>query len=116
MEDAGLSVGLMYGGSGSGGAGGATTGAPQGETGGAEAGQAPRATEREALALQRAQMGLSVQKLQSEIDMNKASVNKINADAEAARANAEKATEEKITTMESRKAFIEELKQRAVLS
>lgn len=116
MEDAGLSVGLMYGGSGSGGAGGATTGAPQGETGGAEAGQAPRATEREALALQRAQMGLGVQKLQSEIDMNKASVNKINADAEAARANAEKATEEKITTMESRKAFIEELKQRGMES
>lgn len=114
MEDAGLSVGLMYGGSGSGGAGGATTGAPQGETGGAEAGQAPKATEHEALALQRAQMGLGMQKLQSEIDINKASVNKINADAEAARANAAKATEEKITTMESREAFIEELKQRGM--
>ena len=33
MEDAGLSVGLMYGGSGSGGGAGAMSGAPKGDTG-----------------------------------------------------------------------------------
>ena len=39
MEDAGLSVGLMYGGNGSGGGQGSTVGAPQGATGGATSGQ-----------------------------------------------------------------------------
>ena len=41
VEDAGLSVGLMYGGNGSGGGQGSTVGAPQGATGGATSGQAP---------------------------------------------------------------------------
>ena len=40
MEDAGLSIGLMYGGNGSGGGAGAMSGAPKGDTGGAIAGQA----------------------------------------------------------------------------
>ena len=40
MEDAGLSVGLMYGGNGSGGGAGAMSGAPKADTGGAIAGQA----------------------------------------------------------------------------
>lgn len=39
-EDAGLSVGMLYGNGGAGGQGGATSGAPQGETGGAQAGDA----------------------------------------------------------------------------
>lgn len=111
MEDAGLSVGLMYGGNGSGGAGGATTGAPQGATGGAIAGEAPRATEREALALQRTQLGLGLQKLKSEVAINEASVEKIQADAELARSEAGKTAEEKITTMQMREWQVEGAKQ-----
>lgn len=111
MEDAGLSVGLMYGGSGAGGEGGATTGAPQGATGGAIAGQAPTATEREALALQRAQMGIGLQKLKSEVDVNKATAESLEAKAEAERASAGLATEKKLTEIQSRDAFVEKLKQ-----
>ena len=43
MEEAGLSVGLMYGGNGSGGGAGAMSGAPKADTGGAVAGQATNA-------------------------------------------------------------------------
>lgn len=69
MEEAGLSVGLMYGGSGAGGAGGATSGAPMGATGGAEAGNAgtvvAAAMEQE-LGLQR--IGLEIASLKQDIE------------------------------------------------
>ena len=68
MEDAGLSVGLMYGGNGSGGGAGAMSGAPKGDTGGAIAGQAANAAalmevenQRRSLALQQASMAKDIQ-------------------------------------------------------
>lgn len=74
MEDAGLSVGLMYGGSGSGGGAGAMSGAPKADTGGAIAGQAANAAalmqvenERRSLALQQASMAKDIQLKDAEI-------------------------------------------------
>lgn len=74
MEDAGLSVGLMYGGSGSGGGAGAMSGAPKADTGGAMAGQAASAAalmevenQRKSLALQQASMAKDIQLKDAEI-------------------------------------------------
>lgn len=76
MEDAGLSVGLMYGGNGSGGGAGAMSGAPKGDTGGAIAGQAATAAalmevenQRKSLALQQASMAKDIQLKDAEIEL-----------------------------------------------
>lgn len=83
LKDAGLSVGLMYGGSGTTGSATAST-APQGSgsAGSAQPGQAPKSTERMAQAAQLALMGKEIAKLDSEIELNKAHANEANADAQ----------------------------------
>lgn len=76
MEEAGLSVGLMYGGNGSGGGAGAMSGAPKADTGGAMAGQATSAAalmevenQRKALALQQVSMAKDIQLKDAEIEL-----------------------------------------------
>lgn len=83
MEDAGLSIGLMYGGNGSGGGAGAMSGAPKGDTGGAMAGQAASAAalmqvenERRSLALQQASMAKDIQLKDAEIELKKTEADK----------------------------------------
>lgn len=83
MEDAGLSIGLMYGGNGSGGGAGAMSGAPKGDTGGAIAGQATSAAalmqienERRSLALQQASMAKDIQLKDAEIELKKTEADK----------------------------------------
>lgn len=72
LEDAGLSVGLMYGGSGGmGGAGTAST-APTASTGQATPGHAPTSTEKMAAAAQAGQMGINIARQQAEIQNIKA--------------------------------------------
>ena len=102
MEDAGLSVGLMYGGGGSGGAGGATTGAPQGETGGAEAGRADSPAAQQAAAIQQAQLGLGLISMKKDLAIKDAQIGEINATAEKQRAEAANLTEKSITEMQQR--------------
>ena len=88
MEDAGLSIGLMYGGNGSGGGAGAMSGAPKGDTGGATAGQAANAAalmqvenERRSLALQQASMAKDIQLKDAEIELKKTEADKSRKDA-----------------------------------
>lgn len=102
MEDAGLSVGLMYGGGGSGGAGGATTGAPQGETGGAEAGRADSPAAQQTAAIQQAQLGLGLVSMKKDLAIKDAQIEEINATAERQRAEAARITEQKITEVQQR--------------
>lgn len=102
MEDAGLSVGLMYGGGGSGGAGGATTGAPQGETGGAEAGRADSPAAQQAAAIQQAQLGLGLVSMKKDLAIKDAQIEEINATAERQRAEAARITEQKVTEVQQR--------------
>lgn len=102
MEDAGLSVGLMYGGGGNGGAGGATTGAPQGETGGAQAGMADSPAAQQAAAIQQAQLGLGLAMMKKDLALKDAQIDEINATAEAKRAEAGLQTEKKITEIQQR--------------
>lgn len=109
MEDAELSVGLMYGGGGPGGAGGATTGAPQGETGGAEAGRADSPATQQAAAIQQAQLGLGLISMKKDLAIKDAQVEEINATAAKQRAEAANITEQKITTVQSRDALIQKL-------
>lgn len=109
MEDAGLSVGLMYGGGGPGGAGGATTGAPQGETGGAESGRADSPAAQQAAAIQQAQLGLGLVSMKKDLALKDAQIEEINATAEAKRAEAGLTAEKKITEMQTRKPLVEKL-------
>nr|DAW54235.1 MAG TPA: hypothetical protein [Microviridae sp.] len=102
MEDAGLSVGLMYGGSGSGGAGGATTGAPQGETGGAEAGRADGPAAQQTAAIQQAQLGLGLVSMKKDLAIKDAQIEEINATAARQRAEAENLTQKSITEVQQR--------------
>lgn len=102
MEDAGLSVGLMYGGGSPGGAGGATTGAPQGETGGAEAGRADSPSAQQAAAIQQAQLGLGLVSMKKDLALKDAQIKEINATAEKQRAEAAHITEQKITEVQQR--------------
>lgn len=88
MEDAGLSIGLMYGGNGSGGGAGAMSGAPKGDTGGAIAGQAANAAalmqienERKSLALQQASMAKDIQLKDAEIELKQTEADKSRKDA-----------------------------------
>lgn len=109
MEDAGLSVGLMYGGGGPGGAGGATTGAPQGETGGAEAGRADSPAAQQAAAIQQAQLGLGLVSMKKDLAIKDAQIDEINATAAAKRAEAGLSTQKTITEMQARTPLIEKL-------
>ena len=106
MEDAGLSIGLMYGDSGTGGAGGATTGAPQGETGGAEAGHADSPAAQQAAAIQQAQLGLGLVSMKKDLAMKDAQIKEINAAAEKQRAEAENIAEQKITEVQQREWIV----------
>lgn len=88
MENAGLSVGLMYGGSGSGGGAGAMSGAPKADTGGAMAGQAANATalmevenQRRSLALQQASMAKDIQLKDAEIELKEKEADKAGKEA-----------------------------------
>lgn len=112
MEDAGLSVGLMYGGGGNGGTGGATTGAPQGETGGAEAGRADGPAAQQAAAIQQAQLGLGLVSMKKDLAIKDAQIGEINATAERQRAEAANITEQKITEMQMRPIKYRELFER----
>ena len=87
MKEAGLSVGLMYGGNGSGGGAGAMSGAPKADTGGAVAGQAANAAalmeaenQRKALALQQASMARDIQLKDAEIELKKKEAEKVEKD------------------------------------
>lgn len=113
MEEAGLSVGLMYGGSGAGGAGGATSGAPMGATGGAEAGNAgtvvAAAMEQE-LGLQR--MGLEIASLKQDIENKEKTGANIDASTEnlkedAALKKAQTTTENDTRELKVKKLFEE---------
>lgn len=113
MEDAGLSVGLMYGSSGAGGAGGATSGAPMGATGGAEAGNAgavvAAAMEQE-LGLQR--MGLEIASLKQDIENKEKTGANIDASTEnlkedAALKKAQTTTENDTRELKIKKLFEE---------
>lgn len=88
MEEAGLSVGLMYGGNGSGGGAGAMSGAPKADTGGAVAGQAANAAammevenQRKALALQQASMAKDIQLKDAEIRLKEQEADKAGKEA-----------------------------------
>ena len=88
MEDAGLSVGLMYGGNGSGGGAGAMSGAPKADTGGAIAGQATNAAalmevenQRRSLALQQASMAKDIQLKDAEIELKEKEADKAGKEA-----------------------------------
>ena len=107
VEDAGLSVGLMYGGSGSGGGQGEMSGAPQGATGGAQAGKAPTAVERQMANMQLSQLALTMENLRKDVDTKETQQEKNLAEAEAARANAGLSTEKKITEAQTRGLLID---------
>lgn len=102
MEDAGLSVGLMYGGSGSGGGQGSTSGAPQGQA----AVSGGNANASIADIIQMGGLGLQLKGLQKDLQLKDAQINEINATAEAKRAEAGLTSEKKITEMQSREATI----------
>lgn len=109
MEDAGLSVGLMYGGGGAGGGGGASThGQPQGYTS-VSGGAAPNAAAFQAAATQQAQLGLQMLNAKRDADLKEAQKNALDAEAEQKRAEAGLQTEKKITETQSRQALIASL-------
>lgn len=96
MEDAGLSVGLMYGGSGSGGGAGEMSGAPQGATGGATGGDASAAM---AIAIRE-------RELENQTRMTNAQIKLTEAQAEAARAGARKSNVDADDTEQTREKRI----------
>ena len=112
MEDAGLSVGLMYGGNGSGGGAGAMSGAPKGDTGGAMAGQATSAAalmeienQRKSLALQQASMAKDIQLKDAEIELKEKEADK--AGQEALYTEALKETEDELREARANREFWE---------
>lgn len=109
-EEANMSVGLLYGAGGAGGAG-AMSGAPQGETGGAQAGNAEGPAAQQAANIATAELGLRMANAKADLDVKKAQIKDIEASAEAKRAEAGLKTEQKITELEQRNALIEKLKQ-----
>lgn len=113
MENAGLSVGLMYGGAGNGGGAGAMSGAPQGATGGAQAGAADSPAAQAAAENQRAELGLNMIMQRKDIQLKDAQINQVNATAEKERAQAESLTEDKITTMQTREWIVRGAKELA---
>lgn len=112
MEEAGLSVGLMYGGNGSGGGAGAMSGAPKADTGGAIAGQATSAAalmeienQRKALALQQASMAKDIQLKDAEIELKRKEADK--AGQEALYTGALKETEDALREARANREFWE---------
>ena len=112
MEDAGLSVGLMYGGNGSGGGAGAMSGAPKGDTGGAIAGQAASAAalmeienQNTSLALQQASMAKDIQLKDVEIELKKKEADKAGMEASYTEALTE--TEDILRNVKARREFWE---------
>ena len=112
MEDAGLSVGLMYGGNGSGGGAGAMSGAPKGDTGGAMAGQAASAAalmevenQQRSLALQQASMAKDIQLKDAEIELKEKEADK--AGQEALYTEALKETEDRLREAKANREFWE---------
>lgn len=112
MKDAGLSVGLMYGGNGSGGGAGAMSGAPKGDTGGAMAGQAASAAalmevenQRKSLALQQASMAKDIQLKDAEIELKEKEADK--AGQEALYTEALKETEDELREARANREFWE---------
>lgn len=86
MEDAGLSVGLMYGGGGAGGgAAGSMQGAPQGATGGAQAGDAGTAL---SLAMEQKRLQNETMIAAADASLKRAEAKKANADANLNQAQA----------------------------
>ena len=112
MKDAGLSVGLIYGGNGSGGGAGAMSGAPKGDTGGALAGQATSAAalmevenQRKSLALQQASMAKDIQLKDAEIELKEKEADK--AGQEALYTEALKETEDELREARANREFWE---------
>lgn len=84
LEDAGLSVGLMYSqGGGMGGAGTATTAPQGGGAGGQQGGRAPSGPEQQMAGIRAMELGLQFARMKSEIDVNKSAAEKNRAEAEA---------------------------------
>lgn len=111
-EQAGLSVGLLYGGGGvAGGGAGSTGGGIQGDTGGAEAGRASSTAEMEQLAIARTAQALEFASLKKDLNVKDAQADELRAQADAARANAGLQTEKKITEVQQREVLIEKLRQ-----
>lgn len=107
MEDAGLSVGLMYGGAGAGGQGGATSGAPQGETGGAVAGDAG------SLIAAQMQQELGLRQLAMQTEVMKADIKLKEKQGDDYEAAAEEKRARTKTENESRNVKIEQIRQEA---
>lgn len=103
MEDAGLSVGLMYGHSGSGGGAGAMTGAPIGATGAAGAGQADTPATQQMAKARVMEVGLAAREKQAQIQLLEASAKK-------AEAEAKQSESETKTTESSREDYLELLR------
>lgn len=108
MEDAGLSVGLMYGGGAAGGGGGAVTGGAQGGAQGA-APQAPDMAQYQMQKQRQQELALNMAMMESNIEVNKAKAEELRAKAEEDRENARLSTEKKITEMESREHILKGL-------
>lgn len=105
MEDAGLSVGLMYGNGGSGGGAGSMTGAPQGATGGAEAGLADKPSEQWQKIASQMQLGLQLENLKKQGNVLDTQGDKNAADAEKAQEEAE--TERELREGKKKQLFYE---------
>lgn len=105
MEEAGLSVGLMYGGSGSGGGSGFMTQAPMGQAHGANAGKADSPAEQWAMRANQIEMGLNLANLKKQGEV-------LDSQAEQNKANASKTSEEAQTEREMREGKLNEIFQR----
>lgn len=105
MEEAGLSVGLMYGGSGSGGGSGFMTQAPMGQAHGANAGKADSPAEQWAMRANQIEMGLNLANLKKQGEV-------LDSQAEQNKAAASKTSEEAQTERETREGKVKEIFQR----
>lgn len=105
MEDAGLSVGLMYGGGGgAGGGGGSTTAQAQGGTG-------PQSANGGA---EIAMLGLQAKSVEAEVQLKKAQAEEAEARAAAERASTSKTEEETETTKQIRQYLVENERQAGI--
>uniref|UniRef100_A0AAU8B431 DNA pilot protein n=1 Tax=Dulem virus 222 TaxID=3145699 RepID=A0AAU8B431_9VIRU len=105
MEEAGLSVGLMYGGSGSGGGSGFMTQAPMGQAHGANAGEADSPAEQWAMRANQIEMGLQLENLKKQGNVLDTQRDKNAADAEKAQEEAE--TERELRPGKKKQLFYE---------